>query len=159
LIIVAIPSFALLYSIDEIVDPAFTLKCIGHQWYWSYEYGDLEQNFGVINLDSYMIPEDELECGELRLLDVDNRVILPLNTHIRILVTAAEVLHSWAIPSLGVKLDACMGRLNQTSVFILRQGVFYGQCSEICGVGHANMPIVVEAVNVNNFFLWLIEKI
>ena len=105
-----------------------------------------------------MIPEDELELGELRLLEVDNRVVLPVNTHIRILVTAADVLHSWAIPSLGVKMDACTGRLNQTSVFILREGVFYGQCSEICGVGHGNMPIAIEAVTSEKYISWLIEK-
>ena len=159
LIVVALPSFALLYSIDEMIDPALTIKCVGHQWYWSYEYGDFESQLGVINFDSYMIPEDELEIGELRLLEVDNRVVLPLNTHIRVLVTAADVLHSWAVPSLGIKLDACTGRLNQTSVFILRNGVFFGQCSEICGVGHANMPIVVEAVTSNKYVKWLAEKI
>jgi cytochrome c oxidase subunit 2 len=159
LIIVALPSFALLYSIDEIIDPALTIKCIGHQWYWSYEYSDFESQLGVINFDSYMVPEDELEIGELRLLEVDNRIVLPINTHIRILVTASDVLHSWAIPSLGVKLDACAGRLNQTSLFILREGVFYGQCSEICGVGHGNMPIVVESVPVSKYITWLSEKI
>ena len=114
---------------------------------------------GNINFDSYMIPEDELEFGELRLLEVDNRIVLPVNTHIRVLVTAADVLHSWAIPSLGIKLDACTGRLNQTSMFILRNGVFYGQCSEICGVGHANMPIVVEAVPISQYVTWLSEKV
>jgi len=159
LIVVALPSFALLYSIDEIIDPALTIKCVGHQWFWSYEYGDFEAKMGVINFDSYMVPEDELELGELRLLEVDNRVVLPINTHIRILVTAADVLHSWAIPSLGIKLDACTGRLNQTSVFILRNGVFFGQCSEICGVGHGNMPIVIEAVSTNKYLLWLSEKV
>jgi len=159
LIIVALPSFALLYSIDEIIDPALTIKCVGHQWYWSYEYSDFEAQLGAINFDSYMIPEDELEIGELRLLEVDNRIVLPVNTHTRILVTAADVLHSWAVPSLGIKLDACVGRLNQTSVFILREGVFYGQCSEICGVGHANMPIVVEAVSVAKYITWLSEKV
>lgn len=105
-----------------------------------------------------MIPEDELEYGELRLLEVDNRIVLPVNTHIRILVTAADVLHSFAVPSLGIKVDACTGRLNQTSMFVLRKGVFYGQCSEICGVGHANMPIVVEAVSISHYILWLSEK-
>jgi cytochrome c oxidase subunit 2 len=159
LIIVALPSFALLYSIDEIVDPALTIKCIGHQWYWSYEYSDFQKQLGVINFDSYMIPEDELEIGELRLLEVDNRIVLPINTHIRVLVTATDVLHSWAVPSLGIKMDACIGRLNQTSMFILREGVFFGMCSEICGVGHANMPIVVEAVAVKNYITWLSEKI
>jgi heme/copper-type cytochrome/quinol oxidase subunit 2 len=98
-----------------------------------------------------MIPEDELELGELRLLEVDNRIVLPKNTHIRILVTAADVLHSFAVPSLGIKVDACTGRLNQTSLFMLREGVFFGQCSEICGVGYGNMPIVVESVSLNNY--------
>ena len=158
LIVVALPSFALLYSIDELIDPALTIKCVGHQWFWSYEYSDFEAKFGSLNFDSYMIAEDELELGELRLLEVDNRVVLPINTHIRILVTAADVLHSWAVPSLGIKVDACTGRLNQTAVFILRSGVFYGQCSEICGVGHANMPIVIEAVTIDKYVAWLSEK-
>ena len=159
LIVVALPSFALLYSIDEVVDPSLTVKCIGNQWYWSYEYSDFENSIGNITFDSYMVPEDEMEIGELRLLEVDNRVVVPVNTHIRLLITAADVLHSWAVPSLGVKVDACVGRLNQTSLFILRQGVFYGQCSEICGVGHANMPIVVEAVPAHNYIAWLAEKV
>lgn len=158
LVIVALPSFALLYSIDEVIDPALTIKCVGHQWYWSYEYSDFEAKFGTINFDSYMIPEDELEIGELRLLEVDNRIVLPTNAHIRIIITAADVLHSWAVPSLGIKVDACIGRLNQTSVFILRNGVFFGQCSEICGVGHANMPIAVEAVNLDQYVAWISEK-
>ena len=123
LVVVALPSFALLYSIDEIIDPALTIKCIGLQWYWSYEYNDFETQLGTVKFDSYMVPEDELQLGTLRLLEVDNRVVLPLNTHTRVLVTAADVLHSWAIPSLGVKLDACPGRLNQTSLFIVRKGV------------------------------------
>ena len=118
LIVVALPSFALLYSIDEIVDPALTLKCIGNQWFWSYEYSDFEAQSCAIRFDSYVVAEDELEFGTLRLLEVDNRVVLPLKTHIRVLITAADVLHSWAIPSLGVKLDACPGRLNQTSLYI-----------------------------------------
>ena len=159
LVIVALPSFALLYSIDEVVNPALTIKCIGHQWYWSYEYSDFQSQLGSINFDSYMIPEDELEFGELRLLEVDNRIVLPANTHIRVLVTAADVLHSWAVPSLGIKMDACAGRLNETSLFILREGVFFGQCSEICGVGHSNMPIVVEAVSTNKYISWLAEKV
>jgi len=159
LVVVALPSFALLYSIDEIIDPALTIKVIGYQWYWGYEYNDFETQLGTVKFDSYMVPEDELLVGTLRLLEVDNRVVLPLNTHIRVLVTAADVLHSWAIPSLGVKLDACPGRLNQTSLFIHRKGVFFGQCSEICGSGHSNMPIAVEAVEANKFLLWLNDKI
>jgi cytochrome c oxidase subunit 2 len=159
LILVALPSFALLYSIDEVIDPSLTLKCVGHQWYWSYEYSDFESQLGTIAFDSYMVAEDELEIGELRLLEVDNRIVLPTNTHIRVLITAADVLHSWAVPSLGVKVDACIGRLNQTSLYMLRTGVFYGQCSEICGVGHANMPIVVESVHLDKYIAWLAEKI
>ena len=104
-----------------------------HQWYWSYEYSDFEAQLGAINFDSYMIPEDELEVGELRLLEVDNRIVLPVNTHIRVLVTAADVLHSWAVPSLGIKLDACTGRLNQTSVFILREGFLWSFWNLQCG--------------------------
>jgi cytochrome c oxidase subunit 2 len=149
----------LLYSIDEVINPALTIKCVGHQWYWSYEYSDFETKLGSINFDSYMIPEDDLEIGELRLLEVDNRIVLPINTHIRVLITAVDVLHSWAIPSLGIKLDACIGRLNQTSLFIIRSGVYYGMCSEICGNGHANMPIVVESVTLDSFISWLSEKI
>lgn len=158
LIIVALPSFALLYSIDEVVDPSITVKCVGRQWYWAYEYSDSNKEIGALNFDSYMVPEDELELGELRLLEVDNRLVLPAVTHIRVLITAADVLHSWAVPSLGVKVDACIGRLNATSLFFLRSGVFFGQCSEICGVGHANMPIVLEAVSVDNYIQWLVEK-
>jgi len=98
-----------------------------------------------------MVAEEDLNLGDLRLLEVDNRVVLPVNSHTRVLVTAADVLHSWAIPSLGVKIDACIGRLNETSLFILREGIFFGQCSEICGVGHANMPIVIESVKLNDY--------
>ena len=159
LIVVALPSFALLYSIDEIVDPALTLKCIGNQWFWSYEYSDFEAQSCAIRFDSYVVAEDELEFGTLRLLEVDNRVVLPLKTHIRVLITAADVLHSWAIPSLGVKLDACPGRLNQTSLYILRNGVFFGQCSEICGSSHGAMPIAIESVDSERFLLWLNSKI
>jgi cytochrome c oxidase subunit 2 len=119
LVLIAIPSFALLYSMDEVVDPAVTIKAIGHQWYWSYEYSDYSQADDTsIAFDSYMIPEDELELGQLRLLEVDNRVVVPVNTHVRVIVTGADVLHSWAVPSLGVKCDAVPGRLNQFALFI-----------------------------------------
>jgi cytochrome c oxidase subunit 2 len=160
LMLIAIPSFALLFSMDEVIDPAITLKVVGHQWYWSYEYSDYCSLEGgeSLNFDSYMIPEEDLTGGGLRLLEVDNRLVLPVNTHIRVLVTAADVLHSWAIPSFGVKIDACPGRLNQTSMFIKREGVYYGQCSEICGVNHGFMPIVVEAVNLENYVSWIAEK-
>ena len=160
LVLIAIPSFALLYSMDEVVDPAVTVKAIGHQWYWSYEYSDYNTSDETsIAFDSYMIPEEDLEPGQLRLLEVDNRVVVPVNTHIRMIVTSADVLHSWAVPSLGVKCDAVPGRLNQTPVFIKREGVFYGQCSELCGANHGFMPIVVEAVPVDNYVDWISAKL
>ena len=160
LLTVAVPSFALLYSMDEVIDPIITLKVIGSQWYWSYEYSDnLAFSDEPLIFESYMIQEDDLEIGQFRLLEVDNRVVVPVDSHIRILITASDVLHSWAIPSLGIKLDACPGRLNQTSMFIKREGVFYGQCSEICGVNHGFMPIVVEAVSLEDYLIWLKNKI
>ena len=160
LVLIAIPSFALLYSMDEFVDPAVTVKAIGHQWYWSYEYSDYNQSDEQsIAFDSYMIPEDELEPSQLRLLEVDNRVVVPVNTHVRFIITAADVLHSWAVPSLGVKCDAVPGRLNQVPVFIKREGVFYGQCSELCGANHGFMPIVVESVSLDNYVSWVSNKI
>ena len=161
LLFIAVPSFALLYSMDELIDPTITLKAVGHQWYWSYEFSDYATLEGgeSLNYDSYMIPEDDLTGGNLRLLEVDNRVVLPVQTHIRVLITSADVLHSWAVPSFGVKVDACPGRLNQTSVFIKREGTYFGQCSEICGVNHGFMPIVVEAVSLNNYVTWIANKL
>ena len=152
LMFIAIPSFALLYSMDELLDPAFTFKTIAHQWYWSYEYSN---HYGVhFQFDSYMLEESALPVGGLRLLEVDNRVLLPEQNYIRFLVTSADVLHSWAVPSFGIKLDACPGRLNQTSIFINREGTFYGQCSEICGINHGFMPIVVTSLKVPDFLEW-----
>jgi len=160
LVVVAIPSFALLYAMDECVDPAVTLKVVGNQWYWSYEYSDYENEDGdSLAFESYMLPEDELEPGNLRLLEVDNRVVLPVDTHIRVIITAADVIHCWAMPSFGVKMDACPGRLNQTSLFINREGTYYGQCSEICGVNHGFMPIVVEAVSLEDYVTFISSKI
>jgi len=160
LMLIAVPSFALLYSIEEIVDPAITIKAIGHQWYWTYEYSDYNTtDEQALTFDSYLIPEDELKLGELRLLEVDNRVVLPVNTHIRVIITAADVLHSWAVPSLGVKCDAVPGRLNQVTLFIQREGLFYGQCSELCGVNHGFMPIVVEAVSLEEYTTWVSAKL
>lgn len=161
LLVIAVPSFALLYSLDEMIDPAATLKVVGHQWYWSYEYSDYSTLEGgdSLNFDSYMLPDDELELGSFRLLEVDNRVILPVNTHVRVLVTAADVLHSWAVPSFGIKVDACPGRLTQTSLFLKREGVYYGQCSEICGVNHAFMPIVVKGVKPDEYVSWIATKL
>ena len=147
LIILALPSLRLLYLIDETTEPRITLKTVGHQWYWSYEYSD----FNDIEFDSYMTPTNSLTEGEFRLLEVDNRVILPYLTQIRLLVTAADVIHSWTIPSLGIKADAVPGRLNQLNVFFNRPGIFYGQCSEICGANHSFIPIRVEAINPRDF--------
>ena len=151
LIFIALPSLRLLYLLDEINNPIITLKTIGHQWYWRYEYSDFNQ----IEFDSYMIPTNELSLNNFRLLDVDNRVILPFNTQIRIIITAADVLHSWTIPSLGVKVDATPGRLNQTRFFIRRPGLYYGQCSEICGSNHRFIPILIERININTFIKWI----
>nr|AEA41120.1 cytochrome oxidase subunit II [Triatoma sanguisuga] len=151
LIFIALPSLHILYLMDEMNNPAVTIKSIGHQWYWSYEYSD----FNNVEFDSYMKPTNDLEMSDFRLLDVDNRAVLPMNTQIRILVTAADVLHSWTIPSLGIKIDGTPGRLNQGSIFINRPGLLFGQCSEICGANHSFMPIVVESVSMNQFINWL----
>ena len=152
LVTIAFPSFKLLYLIDEVVDPAITIKVIGHQWYWSYEYSDYyDQNGKTINYDSYMIKEEDLNFGELRNLEVDNRLVVPVDTHVRLIITSADVIHCWSVPSLGIKLDAIPGRLNQTGLLAYREGVFYGYCNEICGVNHAFMPIVVETVNLNKY--------
>nr|UEP16621.1 cytochrome c oxidase subunit II [Megalotomus costalis] len=151
LIFIALPSLHLLYLIDEVNNPMLTLKVIGHQWYWSYEYSD----FNNVEFDSYMKPTNELKNEEFRLLEVDNRVILPFNTQIRVLVTAADVLHSWALPTLGIKIDAIPGRLNQGCFNINRPGIIFGQCSEICGANHSFMPIMIESVPNNKFINWL----
>jgi cytochrome c oxidase subunit 2 len=162
LIVVAIPSFALLYSIDEFTEPRITVKVIGHQWYWSYEYSDYsffsDINRGGLCFDSYMVADEDLVMGNLRLLEVDKRIVLPSETHVRLIITAADVLHSWTIPSFGVKIDACPGRLNQVSIFIDRSGIFYGQCSEICGVNHGFIPIVVEVVALEQYIIWVLRK-
>jgi cytochrome c oxidase subunit 2 len=161
LLLVAVPSFALLYSIEELIDPVATLKIVGHQWYWSYEYSDYATLEGgeSLNFDSYMIATNDLTHGSFRLLEVDHRVVLPINTHIRLLVTASDVLHSWAIPSFGIKVDACPGRLSQVALFIKREGVYYGQCSEICGINHGFMPIVVKGVSADTFVSWIAAKL
>ena len=160
LLVIAIPSFSLLYAMDEVISPAITIKTLGHQWYWSYEYSDYSNSEGsTLEFDSYMIPEEDLQEGQLRLLEVDNRLVVPVNTHIRIIVSAADVLHSWAVPALGIKCDAIPGRLNQTSLFIKREGIYYGQCSEICGINHGFMPIVVEAVSLKNYINWISFKL
>nr|YP_009465593.1 cytochrome c oxidase subunit II [Eurydema maracandica]AUZ97274.1 cytochrome c oxidase subunit II [Eurydema maracandica] len=151
LIFIALPSLRLLYMIDEINNPSITLKVIGHQWYWSYEYSD----FSNTEFDSYMKPTNELNLEDFRLLDVDNRTVLPMNTQTRVVVTAADVLHSWAVPALGIKIDAVPGRLNQGTININRPGIMYGQCSEICGANHSFMPIVIESTTTENFLKWI----
>jgi len=156
LIAIAFPSFRLLYLLDEVISPTITIKVVGHQWYWSYEYSDYINESGEsIEFDSYMIPESDLELGQFRLLDVDNKVVVPTDTHIRLIVTASDVIHSFAVPSLGIKIDAVPGRLNQTSILAERTGTFYGQCSEICGVWHGFMPIAIEAVSVQDYLAWV----
>nr|QGQ61702.1 cytochrome c oxidase subunit II [Pseudolebinthus sp. 1 RN-2019] len=150
LIFIALPSLRLLYLLDESMEPMITLKTIGHQWYWSYEYMDFKN---YIEFESYMMNPESL--NSFRLLDVDNRTILPMNTQIRTLITAADVIHSWTIPALGVKTDATPGRLNQLNFLINRPGLFFGQCSEICGTNHSFMPIVIESTNLKTFISWI----
>nr|YP_009350249.1 cytochrome c oxidase subunit II [Macrotermes malaccensis]AQP26686.1 cytochrome c oxidase subunit 2 [Macrotermes malaccensis] len=149
LVFIAMPSLRLLYLMDEVHNPALTLKAVGHQWYWSYEYSD----FTKMEFDSYMTQDQQ--TNTFRLLDTDNRIVLPLNSPIRMIVTAADVLHSWTVPSLGVKTDATPGRLNQVSFSINRPGILYGQCSEICGANHSFMPITIESVTTNQFINWV----
>lgn len=151
LIFLALPSLRLLYLTDEVRNPSLTLKAIGHQWYWRYEYTD----FSDIEIDSYITPTSDLIPGEYRLLEVDNRVVLPIKIEIRVLVTAADVIHSWTVPALGVKVDAVPGRLNQLGFTINNPGVFYGQCSEICGANHSFIPICLEVVNLKSFTHWI----
>nr|QZK22080.1 cytochrome c oxidase subunit II [Amitermes sp. QLD_231]QZK22145.1 cytochrome c oxidase subunit II [Amitermes sp. QLD_257]QZK22158.1 cytochrome c oxidase subunit II [Amitermes sp. QLD_262] len=151
LVFIAIPSLRLLYLMDEIHNPVMTLKAVGHQWYWSYEYSD----FTKLEFDSYMVQQEDQQIDTFRLLDTDNRIVLPMNSPIRLIVTAADVLHAWTVPSLGVKTDATPGRLNQVSFSINRPGLLYGQCSEICGANHSFMPIVIESVSTNQFINWV----
>jgi len=193
LVAIAVPSFALLYAMDEVLEPTLTLKAVGHQWYWSYQYsnclpapfsvqdhpqlvpGSLWSSFGpgstldlasliaspppILGFDSYMVAESDLVSGDYRLLEVDEPLVLPAHTHIRLLVTGDDVLHSFALPQLGVKVDAIPGRLNQQGFFLKRLGVFYGQCSELCGVNHGFMPIVVRAVPLGDIVHWYLSKL
>ena len=151
LIIIAVPSFRLLYFQDRAVDAEMTIKAIGNQWYWTYEYPD----HGGFAFDALMIADDEIGPGQVRLLETDNRVVVPVDTSIRLLVTAADVIHAWAVPAFGVKVDAVPGRLSETWFRIEREGVYYGQCSELCGVYHGFMPIAVEAVSKQAFSAWV----
>nr|YP_010610904.1 cytochrome c oxidase subunit II [Seasogonia rosea]WAP91738.1 cytochrome c oxidase subunit II [Seasogonia rosea] len=151
LIFIALPSLRILYLIEEINKPELTIKSIGHQWFWSYEYSD----FKKIEFNSYMKPLNDMNSGEFRLLDVDNHTIMPFNINCRMLVSSTDVIHSWTIPTIGVKIDASPGRINQGTLMMSRPGLFFGQCSEICGVNHSFMPIVLESVNLNFFLKWL----
>nr|AEK94806.1 cytochrome c oxidase subunit 2 [Narcine tasmaniensis] len=150
LIMIALPSLRILYLMDEINNPHVTIKALGHQWYWSYEYTDYED----LEFDSYMIQTEDLSPGQFRLLETDHRMVVPMESPIRMLITAEDVLHSWTVPALGIKMDAVPGRLNQTAFIISRPGIYYGQCSEICGANHSFMPIVVEAVPLEHFENW-----
>ena len=151
LLVIAVPSFRLLYYVDSVEDADMTLKAIGHQWYWSYEYPD----HGDFTFDAVILEDDELEEGQLRLLETDEAVVLPAGATIRLLTTADDVIHSWAVPSLGVKMDSVPGRVNETWFKINREGTYYGQCSELCGTLHGFMPIKIEAVSQEAFDAWV----
>nr|YP_980194.1 cytochrome c oxidase subunit II [Lepidophyma flavimaculatum]BAF43982.1 cytochrome oxidase subunit 2 [Lepidophyma flavimaculatum] len=150
LILIALPSLRILYLMDEINNPHLTIKAMGHQWYWSYEYTDYQD----LSFDAYMTPTSDLKQGHLRLLEVDNRTVVPMESPIRLLISAEDVLHSWAVPTMGIKTDAIPGRLNQTTFIASYPGLFYGQCSEICGSNHSFMPIALEIVPLQYFETW-----
>lgn len=150
LIVIAIPSMKNLYENEKYIEPELTLKSTGFQWYWGFEYGGTEVSF-----DSIMIPDDEIKEGQVRLLSVDNPVYLPIETNILLQITAADVLHSFSMPSFGIKTDAVPGRINTANLYINKEGTYYGQCAEICGVGHAFMPIEIRAVSKEKFEEWL----
>ena len=156
LIVIAFPSFKLLYITDDVTDPDLTVKVEAHQWYWSYEYADfLNQDDEFISFDSYMINEPELEDGRLRMLEVDNRVILPELSHTRFNIASTDVIHSLACPSLGLKCDAYPYKGNQISLYSNREGTYFGQCSEICGILHSSMPIVIQSVSLEKYLMFL----
>jgi len=151
LVIIAIPSFKLMYYMDRVPNPDMTIKVTGHQWYWTYEYPD--QN--GLSFDSNLIPEAELKLGQKRLLEVDNPLVVPVDTVIRVYITGTDVIHSWFVPSFGVQEYAIVGRLNESWMNVEHPGVYYGQCNQICGINHAFMPIKVEAVSKDDFQRWL----
>nr|YP_011003024.1 cytochrome c oxidase subunit 2 [Rhipicephalus bursa]WPR15189.1 cytochrome c oxidase subunit 2 [Rhipicephalus bursa] len=150
LIFIAIPSLHLLYLTDETFNSQISIKVLGHQWYWSYEYSDFNKEF-----DSFMIPESEMMKKSFRLLDTDNNLVLPINTNIKYLISSMDVIHSWTVPPLGLKMDAIPGRLNQSFSMSSRPGMYYGQCSEICGANHSFMPISLEMTSMNNFIKFI----
>nr|UFK32221.1 cytochrome c oxidase subunit II [Aguriahana sp. 1 BY-2021a] len=151
LIFIALPSLKILYMLEETSKPLISIKTIGHQWYWSYEYSD----FKNIEFDSYMKPSKEISDNQFRLLETDNKMVLPYNTQTRMLMTSSDVIHSWTVPVLGIKVDASPGRINQGNLMMSRPGLFYGQCSEICGANHSFMPILLESINMNMFIAWI----
>nr|BBM34839.1 cytochrome c oxidase subunit II [Careproctus marginatus] len=155
LILIAFPSLRILYLLEETTNPLLTIKAVGHQWYWSYEYTDYKD----LGFDAYMIPTPDLNPGEFRLLETDNRVIVPVESPIRMLISADDVLHSWTVPSLGIKMDAVPGRLNQMILTTSHPGIFFGQCSEICGANHSFMPIVIEAIPLEHFENWSFQML
>ncbi len=150
LVIVAIPSFKLLYYADRTPKAGLTVKAIGHQWYWSYEYPDSK-----ISFDSQVIDDADLKPGQLRLLDVDNRLVLPVDTNVRVLVASEDVIHAWVVPALGLQINAVPGRLNETWVNVTAPGTYYGQCTQLCGVNHGFMPIAIQAMSKDDFAKWL----
>jgi len=152
LIVMAVPSFKILYKQDTIPKVDLTIKAVGYQWYWGYEYPD--EN---IIFESYMIKEEELKENQPRLLTVDNEVVVPVNKVVKVLITANDVLHAWALPSFGVKRDAVPGRINETWFKAEKVGTYYGQCSELCGIQHAFMPITVRVVTDEEYAQWLVE--
>lgn len=154
LVVIAIPSLRLHYFMERIVKPEMTLKVTGYQWYWHYDYPD-HGNFGF---DSVMLKDKELKPGDHRLLAVDNHVVVPVDTTVHVLMTGADVIHAWAVPAFGIKKDAIPGRLNETWFKATKEGRFYGQCSELCGVGHGFMPIVVDVVSKDEFAAWAKTK-
>ncbi len=149
---IAVPSMRLLFFMDKAQNPEMTLKIVGHQWYWSYTYPDS----GEIEFDSNMIADEDIKKGQRRLLEVDNRVVLPVDTDIRLILTSDDVIHNWAVPALGIKMDNIPGRLNESWVRITRKGTYFGQCSELCGVNHAFMPVAIDAVSKEDFKKWLV---
>nr|UFK32195.1 cytochrome c oxidase subunit II [Agnesiella kamala] len=151
LIFIAMPSLKILYMLEETAKPLISIKTIGHQWYWSYEYSD----FKKIEFDSYMIKPNDNKENEFRLIETDNKIVLPFNVKTRLLVTSDDVIHSWTVPALGVKVDASPGRINQGNFNMSRPGLFYGQCSEICGANHSFMPILLESINMKAFINWV----
>jgi len=153
LLAILVPSFRLMYFADRTAQPEMTIKAIGHQWYWSYEYPDN----GNFTFDAMLVPDAEIVAGQYRLLETDTRIVLPVDTDIRLLTTADDVIHAWAMPAFGVKIDAVPGRLNETWMHITKEGLYFGQCSELCGTGHGYMPIAVEAVSKEAFAAWVAE--